>query len=102
MSTPFIYSMVQIIGILMLVIGLVIRYFMKRRRFNRRNQYGTQGFKSYEHRNITVFGESLMRMVARLLILAGLVFILLVWINRKMDKRAQEKKQEIPATQQHK
>lgn len=95
MSTLFIYSLVKIIGIVMLVTGIVIRYFMKRRRFNRRNQYGAQGFDSYEHRNVTVFGESLMRMVARILILAGLFFIFLVWVNRKMDKRAQQKKQEI-------
>lgn len=95
MSTLFIYSLVQIVGIIMLVGGLVLRYFINRRRFNRRNQYGTQGFNSYEHRTLTNIGEGFSKMGAYILILIGLFLILLVWINRKMDRNANKKKQEI-------
>ncbi|MNK11863.1 hypothetical protein D3C87_299120 [compost metagenome] len=95
MSTPFIYSIVQITGILFLISGMVIRYFINRRRFNRRNQYGTQGFNSYEHRTLTNIGEGFGKMGAYILILIGLFLILLVWVNRKMDRNANKKKQEI-------
>lgn len=102
MSTLFIYSLVQIVGIIMLVAGLVLRYFINRRRFNRRNQFGTQGFNSYEHRTLTNIGEGFSKMAAYILILAGLFLMLLVWVNRKMDKSANSKKQEISAPQKHK
>jgi putative heme iron utilization protein len=36
------------IGIILLVSGLVIRYFINRRRFNRRGVGGMQHFKNYE------------------------------------------------------
>lgn len=41
---------VTIIGILLIIIGFALRYWMNRRRFNRNNYAGIQTFRSYEHR----------------------------------------------------
>ena len=63
-------------GILLLIIGLSVRYTIGRRRFNRRSIAGIQGFKAYSFAVITLAIERLANVCATIcLILALLLFI---------------------------
>ena len=62
-------------GIILLLIGLLIRYSVSRRRFNRRNPFGFQQYPSYNQALATRGGEGCARSIGTLLALAGLVLI---------------------------
>jgi hypothetical protein len=63
---------VLILAIFKLVVGLLIRYIIGRRRFNRRGIGGTQYFKSYATSLITPMIERILNIIAALMILAGI------------------------------
>ena len=65
-----------IIGITSILFGLIIQYFIGRRRFNRRNPVGLQQFKSYNQAAITQAGEGCTRSFATMLVLAGIMLTL--------------------------
>lgn len=69
--------MLKTIGIIACVLGLVIRYFVNRRRFNRRSPQGVQMFDNYEKAFFTTIGETIAKVVGFLLILGGLFFYVL-------------------------
>lgn len=62
-------------GIVLLLLGLIIRYSVSRRRFNRRTLFGLQQFRSYNEALATRGGEGCARTVGTLLILTGLVLV---------------------------
>ena len=66
-----------ITGIILIVLSRVIWYFVGRRNFNRRNSYGVQEFKSYEHATATRIGEGFLKFIAYLLIAIGIIFVIL-------------------------
>lgn len=66
------------IGVLLLVSGLVIRYIINRRRFNRRGEGGLQHFKSYERATVITFIEKIIMLLSMILLLVGVVFLIAV------------------------
>ena len=65
-----------IAGIALLVLGLIIRYSVGRRRFNRRNPFGNQEYRSYNEALVTRSGEGCARGIGTLLVLVGLLLVL--------------------------
>ena len=63
-------------GIIILLIGMLIRYFIGRRRFNRRGIGGLQQFSNYETAVAFTFLEWVFKWVANLLILLALLLLL--------------------------
>ncbi|MBT2561333.1 molybdenum ABC transporter permease [Pedobacter sp. ISL-68] len=89
---------VQVYGTVILIIGLVLRYFMRRRRFNRNNAFGVQEFKSFEHKSVVQPLERLVRIIAAALILFGALLLIVEWYNHKdIDKKP--KQESAPAVQ---
>jgi len=64
-----------LIGIALLIFGLIIRYLVGRRRFNRRNPFGNPQFRGYNQALVTRGGEGCARGIGTLLILAGVALI---------------------------
>jgi hypothetical protein len=65
-----------ITGIAFLLFGLIIRYSVGRRRFNRRNPFGLQLYCSYDQAAVTRIGEGCAGIPGNLLILAGILLTL--------------------------
>jgi len=65
-----------LIGIALLALGLIIRYSVGRRRFNRRNAFGNPQFQGYNQSLVTRGGEGCAKGIGTLFILAGAVLIL--------------------------
>ena len=72
------------LGIGCLVVGAALIFWTNRRVFQRRNAAGVEEFASYGHSLLTRTVERLARILAWLLILAGVVWLLLLFfqINR--------------------
>lgn len=62
-----------IFGILALVIGILLKLFIGRRRFYRRNSLGGEGFKNYRSSLITPFWENLLTLAGGLFIIFGII-----------------------------
>ena len=77
-----------VIGIIFLVLGLGLRYWINRRKFYRRSPTGAEGFSSYEKSVATRFLERIGKWVAYALIIFGLLS-LWVYSREKKEKEAQ-------------
>ncbi len=84
-----------VLGIIPLVIGIGLVYWVNRRKFNRRNAMGAEGFSSYEASVFIRFMERIGKWIAYVLILLGIVFI---WSYTVMKKEV-DKKQEAETEQ---
>lgn len=84
-----------VIGILFLVLGLGLRYWINRRKFYRRSPMGAEGFSSYEKLVSIKFIERVGKWVAYGLIIFGLLS-LWVYSREKKDMEKQEVKIEQP------
>ncbi|MBE8712717.1 molybdenum ABC transporter permease [Sphingobacterium hungaricum] len=73
MNTPL------VIGILILLFGIYLRYWINRRRFNRRGPSGLQHFASYEKSVATRSIEGFCKLLAYASILIGLFLIINNW-----------------------
>lgn len=77
-----------IMGIFFFVGGMALRYWINRRKFNRRNVAGLEGYSSYEKATATRFLEGIGKLIAYLSIAAGLLFLWGHWQNKKrMEKK---------------
>jgi hypothetical protein len=66
------------IGVFLVIVGVIIRYKINKRRFNRRGPAGLQHFKNYEQAwLITLFERILMRL-SFIMIICGLFFTIAV------------------------
>lgn len=74
-----------VIGIIFLVLGLGLRYWINRRKFYRRSNTGAEGFPSYEKSVLITFIERIGKWVAYALIIFGLLS-LWVYSREKKDK----------------
>lgn len=89
----------KLAAILLILSGAAARYLINRRNFNRRNQFGTQGFKSYEHSQFTRFTETIIKLTGLLLIIAGiLLFLLSLAQPYQHPKKTSQLNTAIPAT----
>ncbi len=91
-------SKVQVYGITILIVGLVVRYLMNRRRFNRRNFAGVQTFDSYEHKVAVGYFERFFRIIAKVLIIFGIFLIAIEWFNHRNTAKVQQS-QSSPSAQ---
>lgn len=76
-----------VIGIILLVLGLALRYWINRRKFYRRGPMGAEGFSSYESSVFIKFIESVGKWIAYAMIIFGL---LALWAYSR-EKKEKEK-----------
>lgn len=81
-----------VIGIIFLVLGLALRYWINRRRFYRRSPTGAEGFSSYEKSVAIKFIERLGKWVAYALIILGLLSL---WVYSREKKEAASQNTEV-------
>ena len=85
-----------VIGIIFLVAGLGLRYWINRRKFYRRRPMGAEGFSSYESSVFIKLIERVGKWIAYALIIFGLLS-LWVYSREKNEKQKPEVKTERPA-----
>jgi len=76
-----------VLGLIALVLGLGLRYWINRRKFYRRSATGAEGFSSYEKSVIIKTSERLGKWIAYALIIFGVLFL---W-SYSRQKNAKEK-----------
>jgi len=76
-----------VLGIIALVLGLGLRYWINRRKFYRRSPTGAEGFSSYEKSVAIKFIERVGKWIADALIIVGVLFL---W-SYSRQKKAEEK-----------
>ena len=81
-----------VLGIIPLVIGIGLVYWISRRKFYRRNAVGAEGFSSFEASVFTRFIERIGKWIAYALIVVGIVCI---WTYSQMKKEKELQKVEI-------
>ena len=64
------------LGIALLLIGAMLRYWVSRRRFYRRNAAGVEQFSRFSRKVATRFFERIATLTGILMILAGLLLLL--------------------------
>lgn len=74
----------MIIGILMVVVGAVLHFWLGNRAFKRRNQSGLETFSSYGKSVGVRAGERIILVISRLLIFVGLVWVGSAWLVDRM------------------
>ncbi len=62
-------------GYILIMLGAALLYFRRRNKFNRRNMAGVEEFKSFEHSVGNRLLELIMKIIAYLLIILGLIFV---------------------------
>lgn len=75
---------VQVYGTILLIVGLIARYWVIRRRYNNNNPRGNNYMqpRSYEKDAANTFIENTIKISGYLLILAGVFLILIEWFNK--------------------
>lgn len=76
-----------VIGIIALVLGLGLRYWINRRKFYRRSPTGAEGFSSYEKSVVIRLVERIGKLVALALIILGLLFL---WSYSRQKKESEK------------
>lgn len=76
-----------VIGIICLVFGFGLLYWIGRRKFYRRNAMGAEGFSSYEASVFVRFIERIGKWIAYILIIFGLLGI---WTSSKVGKNKEK------------
>lgn len=76
-----------IIGVLMIVAGIILNITINRRRFYRRGAGGLQHFKTYSGSVFTTFFERIGKIIAIVLIIAGLALIVSGGKKSKIERK---------------
>ncbi|MGV3766785.1 MAG: molybdenum ABC transporter permease [Chitinophagaceae bacterium] len=79
-----------VVGIVALVLGIALLYWINRRKFYRRNAFGSEGFSSYEKSVAITFIERVGKWIAYALIIIGSLFL---WAHSRQQKESAKKKQ---------
>lgn len=79
-----------VLGIIALVLGLGLRYWINRRKFYRRSPTGAEGFSSYEKSVAIKFIERVGKWAAYALIILGVLFL---WSYSRQKKAAEKASQ---------
>ena len=85
-----------VMGIIALVLGIALIYWINRRKFYRRNVAGLEGFSSYEKSVLVRFLERVGKWIAYALIIYGVISIL----TYNHEKKRLLEKQNKMATEQ--
>jgi hypothetical protein len=67
------------LAIILLLTGLMLRYFIKKRKFKRTSYTGVEVFKSYEAAWSTRLVENLGFWTGTLMLIAGVVLLIINW-----------------------
>jgi hypothetical protein len=73
--------MVLVLAIIFLIGGVVLRFQINKRQFNRRNAAGVEEFKSYGRAYTTQMAEKLGRLLSLVLIVVGALMLLSYFIT---------------------
>ncbi|UOE51311.1 molybdenum ABC transporter permease [Mucilaginibacter sp. SMC90] len=84
---------VELFGGFIVLIGLALRYWINRRRFNRRNGAGVQLFSSYEKKVVLTLGERLLKLLGLVFIFFGIYVMLAGYAQREHEPK------QTPSTQ---
>ena len=76
-------------GIIFLVLGIGLRYWINRRKFYRRGPMGAEGFSSYEKSVAIKFIEKVGKWIAYALIIFGLLSL---WVYSREKKEMEKQK----------
>ena len=87
-----------VIGIIFLVAGLGLRYWINRRKFYRRSPMGAEGFSSYESSVFIKLIEKIGKWLAYALIIFGLLS-LWVYSHEKRDSETKRAQTEVKTEQ---
>lgn len=88
-----------VLGIIALVFGLGLRYWINRRKFYRRSSTGAEGFSSYEKSVVISFIERIGKLASIVLIIFGILF-LFTYYRSKKDKDKSERLKSNTSIQQ--
>lgn len=77
-------TLLQWFGLLLFLVARMIKRSIKRRRFERTNAYGVQGFTSFNAYEYTSFFEAIVYFFGTVLQLAGMIFLLLEWVANSL------------------
>jgi hypothetical protein len=72
----------EILGVILLLTGLAIRYKIAQRKFYRRGPAGLEWFSSYRRAVLVRFAEGLAGIFAKIFILMGILLILAGTLNK--------------------
>lgn len=86
-----------VLGIIALVIGFGLLYWINRRKFYRRGVAGLEGFSSYEKSVFVRFLERIGKWIAYLMIIIGL---LCLWTSSRIEKDEKKLQQQQEITGQ--
>lgn len=81
-----------VIGIIFLILGLGLRYWINRRKFYRRSPMGAEGFSNYEKSVAIKFIERVGKWIAYALIIFG---VLSVWVYSREKKETASQNTEV-------
>lgn len=84
-----------VFGIIVIVVGIGLIYWINRRKFYRRNAMGAEGFSSFEASVFTRLIERIGKWIAYLLIIVGAICI---WTYSQM-KKDKEKQPDVKMEQ---
>lgn len=80
-----------VFGIVLVIVGVGLIYWINRRKFYRRNGMGAEGFSSFEASVFTRFIERMGKWIAYALIIVGIVCM---WTYSQMKKDKEQKQEE--------
>jgi len=79
--------MILIIGIVAIILGGYLRYWINKNRFDRRNPSGLQQFTSY-NKSLAITGfERVVKTIGMLLVLVGLLFVVTYFYNKRTAEK---------------
>lgn len=81
-----------VLGILSSVLGTGLLYWIGRRKFNRTTPFGTQGFSNYNERLAIPFLERIGKILGKLLLILGALFLLAFWWQGKQKAKSAQPK----------
>lgn len=76
-------SRIQVLGFIILLIGLIAEFWINRRKFNRKNKYGVFIYKNYEQMVVLRWWERFVKISAYIFIFSGLFLLVLDMLSRK-------------------
>jgi uncharacterized protein YneF (UPF0154 family) len=81
---------IGLFGWILLVTGIIVKYFIARRRFSRRGPGGLQHFSSFEKGLLITIIEYVFSLLSYLLILGGILFLGFYYSSKWFDNRRDE------------